>query len=503
MYVVFQPKSKSSLGGDALFLTASRVLVSLLGLVTSMLLARFRTLAEYGTYTQLIMVVDLISTLLLLGLPNSVNYFLAKAENEEKRRRFMSVYLTLSLVLSLLITGCAYGALPLIIDYFENPLIRQFAYVFVAYPWSSLMINSLGNTCVVCGRANRLIYFNFTQSLLSIFLLLAAKVWTVPFEIYLQAQMGLMVALAVAAILWIRHMVGPLRPSLDLPLIKQLFIFSIPIGLAGSVGTLNGELDKLVIGHFFSTEEFAIFSNAAKQLPVTMLTESLTAVLLPCLVRLLSAGRNKDAVRVWGNSINLAFCFMCLVAGGLIVFAPDVMYLFYSAKYVTPAGVAVFRIYSTVLLLRFTYWGIVLNATGKTKFILYSSLASLGLNLAGNVALYYLLGFIGPAVSTVLCTFIVSFIQLWFTVHHLKLSIRQVFPWRDMGMRLGQTIVLGSVFWMIKYLFLPSGSGTLSILVALLLGGIWAIIYAVLNLNFIRQNWIALNRQEEEIIAED
>ena len=105
--------------------------------------------------------------------------------------------------------------------------------------------------------------------------------------------------------------------------------------------------------------------------------------------------------------------------------------------------------------------------------------------------------------STVLCTFIVSFIQLWFTVHHLKLSIRQVFPWRDMGMRLGQTIVLGSVFWMIKYLFIPSGSGTLSILVALLLGGIWAIIYAVLNLNFIRQNWIALNRQEEEIIAED
>lgn len=489
---------KSSLGADALVLTVSRVMVSLLGLVTSMLLARFRTLEEYGTYSQIIMVVDLISTILLLGLPNSVNYFLAKAETAEQRQKFMSVYMFLCLLMSMIITACAYAALPLITVYFDNPLIRNFAYVFAVYPWSSLMMNSLGNTCVVCGRANRLMFFNLTQSLLSIALLLSAKLLSIPFNVYLRLQMGLLFLLAVAAVVWIRRMIGPMGICLDRKLIRTIFAFSIPIGLAGAVGTLNTELDKLVIGRFFSTEQYAIFANAAKQLPVTMLTDSLTAVLLPCMVRLLKDDRKEDAVKVWGNSINLAFCFMCLVAGGLFVFAPDVMNLFYSAKYVTPEGVAVFRIYTSILLFRFTYWGIVLNATGKTKFILYSSIVSMVLNMIGNVALYYALGFVGPAVSTLLTTAVIALAQLLFTSKEMGIGLRRIFPWRDMAVCLVETVVFGSVFWLIKRLLVSYADSVLSIVTAVLLGAVWTGIYAVINRSLIRSNWIGLNRKETD-----
>lgn len=491
-------KTKSSLGGDALVLTVSRIMVSLLGLVTSMLLARFRTLEEYGTYSQIIMVADLISTILLMGLPNSVNYFLAKADTEEARRKFMSVYLFLCLFLSLMITACAYATLPLIITYFKNPLIRNFAYVFIAYPWSSLMINSLGNTCVVCGRANRLIFFNIAQSLLSILLLVVAKLSAIPFSVYLMLHMGLLVLLAVAAVLWIRRMIGPMRLCIDFPFVRKVFAFSIPIGLAGAVGTLNTELDKLVIGRFFSTEQYAIFANAAKQLPVTMLTSSLTAVLLPCMVRLLGKGQRKETVKVWGSSINVAFCFMCLVAGGMFVFAPDVMSLFYSAKYATPEGVMVFRIYTSILLFRFTYWGIVLNATGRTKFILYSSIASMAMNLVGNVALYYVFGFSGPAISTFLATAVISFVQLAFTTRQLDTKMHEIFPWRDMGIRLLQTVLLGGAFWVIKNCLLPTSTDAGSIILAVVLGVVWAAIYGLLNLRFIRRNWVELNSNKGE-----
>lgn len=491
-------KIKSSLGADALVLTVSRVMVSLLGLVTTMLLARFRTLEEYGTYSQIIMVVDLISTILLMGLPNSVNYFLAKAEKEEDRRKFMSVYLFLCLLLSLAITACAYAALPLVITYFNNPLIRNFAYVFIAYPWSSLMINSLSNTCVVCGRANRLIFFNITQSLLSIALLLVAKIFTIPFRVYLMLHMGLLVLLAVAAVVWIRRMVGPMRLCFDFSFVRKIFAFSIPIGLAGAVGTLNTELDKLVIGRFFSTEEYAIFANAAKQLPVTMLTDSLTAVLLPCMVRLLGRGQKKDAIKIWGNSINIAFCFMCLVAGGLIVFAPDVMSLFYSTKYATSEGVAVFRIYSLVLLLRFTYWGIVLNATGKTQFILYSSIGSMALNLVGNVALYYILGFIGPAVSTLLVIIAISVLQLLFTARELGTSLLHIFPWKDMARLLIQTACMGAVFWLVRNLIFRNLGESAGVMSAIGLGCVWGILYAFVNRKMLVSNWTALNQHRVE-----
>lgn len=484
---------KSTLGGDAITLTVSRVLVSLLGLVTSMLLARFRTLEEYGTYSQIIMVTDLLSTALLLGLPNSVNYFLAKAEKAEDRQRFMSAYLTLSLLLSLLITGCALAALPLIVSYFDNPLITNFAYVFAAYPWCSLMGNSLGNVCVVYGRANRLIFFNLAQSVCSILLLLVAKVLDIPFGTYLKLQMLLLVLRAMVAIVWIRRLVGPLRPNLSRSLIREIFVFSIPMGLASVVGTLNVELDKLVIGRFFSTEEFAVFTNAAKQLPVTLLTDSLTAVLLPCIVRLMKEDKKEAVVKVWGNAIQIAFCVMCLIAGGLFVFAPDVMTLFYSAKYVTPEGVAVFRIYTATLLLRFTYWGIVLNATGKTKFILYSSIASMVLNLVGNIGLYYVLGFVGPAVSTMAAAVAISLFQLLFTAKILNTTIAYIYPWKSMLWFLLQTIFLGGIFGAVRHLYAQYLDSAQVIILSIVSGCVWAAMYIWLNRKSIRKNWNELN----------
>ncbi len=487
------PNRKSTLGGDAITLTVSRVLVSLLGMVTSMLLARFRTLEEYGTYSQIIMVADLLSTTLLLGLPNSVNYFLAKAENKEDHQRFMSVYLTLSLLLSMVITACAFAALPIIVAYFNNPMITGFAYVFAAYPWSSLMINSLGNTCVVYGKANRLIFFNLAQSVCSIMLLLVAKLFGIPFSTYLVLQMVLLVLLALAAILWIWHMVGSLRLSLNRSLIKQIFIFSIPMGLASVVGTLNVELDKLVIGRFFTTQEYAIFTNAAKQLPVTVLTDSLTAVLLPCIVRLMKENRKDDVVKVWGNAIQIAFCVMCLIAGGLFVFAPDVMTLFYSAKYATPDGVAVFRVYTATLLLRFTYWGIVLNATGKTKFILYSSIASMLLNLLGNVGMYYAFGFVGPAVSTMVVIVVISVLQLLFTAKMLGTTIASIFPWKSMLRFLLQTVLIGGVFGVLRHLYVQYISTTQVLVLSVVSGCLWTAVYVWINRRVVLKNWSQLN----------
>ena len=115
---------------------------------------------------------------------------------------------------------------------------------------------------------------------------------------------------AVFAVLWIRRMSSGFKFSFDPKLLKAIFAFSIPIGLASSVGTINAELDKLIIGKFFSTEQYAIFANASKTLPVTILATSLTTVLMPKMVRLLKDNKNQDAISLWGHSINISFCVM-------------------------------------------------------------------------------------------------------------------------------------------------------------------------------------------------
>ena len=228
--------NKSSVGKNAMILTGSKVLVSMLGVITAMLLARFRTLEEYGTYSQVLMIADLVSSILLLGLPNSINYFLAKEDEREKRQKFLSVYYTLSTIMTIVIALCLLLALPLIIRYFNNSLIEKFAYVFAVYPWASLMINSLSNACVVYGKMRKLLYFNMAQSIITLSILLFAKWMDLSFQMYMYLYMASLLVFAVISILWVRNFAGAFSLGLDVDFIRKIFVFSIPIGLASVVG---------------------------------------------------------------------------------------------------------------------------------------------------------------------------------------------------------------------------------------------------------------------------
>ena len=468
-------------------------MVSIIGFITAMLLARFRTLSEYGTYSQVIMVADLVSSLLLLGIPNSINYFLAKADTPEQRRSFLSVYTTLSTILSIIIGLCLYFAMPLIINHFKNPFIKDIAYVFAVYPWSSMFISSIGNVCVVYGKANRLVIFNIINAVAVLAVLCIAKIFDMTFHHYMLMYMGVLFIFAVIGIVWSRKLAGGLRISLDFAIIKNIFIFSIPIGLASMVGTISVHLNKLVIGYFFSTDEYAIFANAAKELPFTMVSMSITAVLLPQLVRMLKTGDHKGAVELWSHAIKISLCFMCLVAAGMFVFAPDALSFMYSEKYVTPGSIAIFRIYSCILIFRAIYWGIILNATGNTKFILYSSLITLALNFVGNFAFFYILGFIGPAVSTIITSIFMCFVQLKFTTKLIKIPFKDIFPWKSMARLIIITIGLAVIFAIIKYVFLNDFPRSQSILISVGLGVLWTLIYVLINLKFIKSSWRSLN----------
>lgn len=488
----------SSIGWDAAYLTGSKLLVALIGVVTSMLLARFRTLDEYGTYSQLILVTDLVSSLLLLGVPNSISFFLAKANSNEEKQNFLSVYLTLSTLLTAIIGVCLFLAMPLIIEYFDNPMIQTFAYIFAVYPWASIMINSIGNTCIVYGKATKLIYFNILNVLTTLCILIIAKYLNWSFQDYMVAYMISLFVFACIGVGWIRKMAGRLWASLDWQLVKDIMKFSLPMGLAAIVGTLNVELDKLVIAGFFSTDEYAIFANAAKEMPVTMVTVSLTAVLLPQMVRFFKRENISQAIEMWGHAVELSLGFMCFVVGVFFVFAPDIISLFYSEKYVTPDAVIVFRIYSSILLFRAIYWGIVLNATGYTKFIFYSSIMTLLLNLVGNVILYYLFGFVGPAIATLLVTAIMAFIQLQFTSKLINVSILRIFPWKNMLMLLAETVFFCLIFAIVKYYVIGDYIRATSIIISIGLGVIWAILYILINYKSIKRNWQSLNNYRFE-----
>ena len=483
-------KRKSSLGGDALRLTLSKVITLCISMACTMLLSRFRTIEEYGTYSQLLLVVNLFTSLLMLGLPNSINYFLARAENEREKQDYLSVYYTLSTLLSIIMGAVLVLAIPLIESYFKNPALRNFLFFLAVYPWANVISSSIENILIVYQKTRFMMAYRFVNSVCLLGVVLVTQWMCWGFYAYMQLYLLVFCLFAVSVYVIASRLCGGIRVLFDRIWIRAIFEFSLPIGLATVVGTLNVEIDKLLIGRLMDTETMAIYTNAARELPVTIVASSITAVLLPKVTRMLKDDEVRGVVRLWGNATELSLSLIALIVAGVFTYAEDVMTLLYSEKYLP--GLSVFRIYTLVLLLRCTYFGMILSAKGKSKGIMYSSIASLVLNVILNPLFYFWLGMVGPAIATFLSLLIVLLAQLVFSAKYLDISFAEIFPWKKLGGIILINVAFALCFVQIKWL-IPLETVLTSLGESLLLGSVWSVLYFLALRHRLLAAWQGLN----------
>jgi O-antigen/teichoic acid export membrane protein len=480
----------NNIGRDAAILTVSKIITILISTISAMLLSRFRTLDEYGTYSQLIMLTILASSLFTLGLPSSMNFFLARTDIPAKRRRLLSVFYSLYTIISVVIGIALVLTVPLSGSYFKNPALGSFAFFLAVFPWTSVIISSISNVLVVYGRTKKLMLLNIVNSLVSLSAIILVQIFRWSFKEYLIIYLIGQSLVAVWVYVIVYKLEGYLCFSLDKSAIKAILIYSIPIGLAALVGTISIEIDKLMIGRFFDTKALAIYANAGKELPLTIVSASFTSVLLPQLARKLKDGDVNGVIDLWGYSIRLSYIIICFFTMACIVFAPQIISVLYSNKYLP--GVGVFRIYSLVMLLRVTYFGIILNSVGKTKFILYCSIASLILNAALNYLFYLAFGFVGPALATLISIGFINGMQLIVSAKVLHIEFRKLFPWNSLGKTTLINIVVGGfLFILTKLLNLRTDAkGNIA---AIALGIIAMFIYALFSKHNFLNLWHRLN----------
>ena len=476
-------------------LTGAKIVTQLISLLSIMLLSRFRSLQEYGTYSQMLLAINLIITIFMVGLPNSINYFLARAESEEERKKFLSTYYFMSTLLGALSGIILVFSIPLLIDYFRNPMIETFWYLLMVMPWTQIVLSSIDNVLIVYGQMHRLTFFKvFCGSVtLACILIVQACGWT--FKEYLILYLIGQIFCALCVYWFVNHLEGRLPIKLEKNYLKVVFTFSIPLALGSVMGTLKTELDKLMVSLFFSTEEVAVYTNSAKELPVTIIASSFTAILLPQITRLVSKSRIKEAVELWKETILLSFTFMCFFVAGIVTYAPDVIKLLYSDKYLS--GVTIFRVYSFILLFRTTYFGMFLNAIGKTKFLFYSSVIILGIDGVLNYIGIKYFGIVGPALGTVLTTVVSAFITLVFTSNTISVSLKNLFPWKGLAKILSLNILFSVSFWGLKVIC-PVDKYLDSVLESLILGFVWGMVYLAVTWKYIKQKWNYLNNKNVE-----
>ncbi len=72
-----------------------------------------------------------------------------------------------------------------------------------------------------------------------------------------------------------------------------------------------------------------------------------------------------------------------------------------------------------------------------------------------------------------------------------------------MGKNLVQTVVFGAVFWLIKNMILGDFTGNISIIISVGLGGLWGVIFVLLNFKKLLSNWKQLNSYKTAVSDEE
>ena len=264
--------------------------------------------------------------------------------------------------------------------------------------------------------------------------------------------------------------------------VKEIIKFCVPMGVYVLTNSLSRDIDKVCIAYFAGTEKLAIYTNCSTILPVDIISAAFLTVVIPIMTRLISSREYQKSSQLFSYYIQLGYLTTLTFSAAIFTLSSETISFLYGNKYLS--GQPVFLLYMLVSGLRFASLSLVLSANGETKKLMYISVLGLVANLCMNIFLFYILGFIGPAVATVLITIVTIVILLHNSVKVLKCNINDVLNYRQVIKYLAKLIPTCLVFRLIanamNSLHFPGG-GTL----ILSTGGICAVMF-ILNGNEVK-----------------
>ncbi|MCK9584745.1 MAG: oligosaccharide flippase family protein [Candidatus Cloacimonetes bacterium] len=410
------------------------VLKSIIGIV----LARMLSLQDYGSYRQLFLIYTSFSTILLVGLPQTMLYFIPKLKLDQEKSQYICRIVDFISVL-----GMIFGLLILIFGgeiaaRFANPELKKLLLLFAAYP-VFMFVNQIYSFIMLgLKRTQSAMRFSLLAASCDLILILGVAVLT------RDLTMIVLAVLLSAFIQWVyvRWQLRAYSSSYqwDPDFYKAQLRYSLPLGLSSIIGILAIQLDKFVISGVFTPAQFAVFSIGAMELPfIGILNYSVNSVILP---HLSASGEKSEALRVYRGSIRKNALLIFPVAVLSFILATDVLTLLYGSDYA--AATPYFRVYLGILLVRIASYGVIFQALGKTKYILYNAIFTLVGNLILNLILVRTaLGMMGPAVATVIITYASTALYLWWIHRKLSMDLNLMFPWLQLGRTMFAALLAG------------------------------------------------------------
>jgi O-antigen/teichoic acid export membrane protein len=433
-----------------LIITLGRSIERIVLLFMSIILSRYLSQDDFGTYRQVFLITGLIMTIFTFGIPHSINYFIPQF-NKERQKSFIAQTIIFQIFLGFFSAIILWFGADFIANLFDNPNLMKFLKFFALYPIFSLPAMSYSNIFICINKAKLSGILSPTFGLIKFFLIFL----TVLLNLSIESIFIVIILFTIIQLLLILFIIFKVFYGIKFKLSFDDFIvqikFAMPIGVSSILGIVIVKVDQIMISSYFSVEEYAIYSIGTLEIPfINILTAAAMAILTPYLVQQYKNNRMDLFVKKWNSSLLKISYIVFPVSIFFIFFSQETIILLYSNKYA--ASASIFKIYLFRLLVKITFFGHILLALGKSKIIFTYTLVTLIVNIILNFLFIKIFGFTGPAIASVFSVFLISLLQLNKISKIIKIKFSQIWSWKKLFLILFISIICGCISSFIKLL---------------------------------------------------
>jgi len=429
-------------------------------LVSSIVFTRYLTKADYGTFLQIMLVLNTTKLISFMGLPQSIYYFYHTVAD---RSKFILNNTLIVILISGSASGFVYWIIGNIAGWFDNPGISEFA-ILVALLIYFNCASIIREPILISHRAlnlNALITF-ISSSLLFAPAILAA-IYGAGIKKILEVMLVCtvidhLIYLGIISMLFVsernkRKKISKSSKRNNVSLMSQLR-YALPIGFSSYLSIIGTQIDQYIISIFFTPSDYAVYSRGAIKIPfLSTIPFTVNDILMP---KYVEAYRNNDTqtfLKYFHLGIEKVAKINFLVFGFLFATASSLITLFFTEAYL--GATWVFRCYLFSLILGVAVTGLIPRASGKTNCIVISTIIYLTTNIIFSILFVKIIGAVGAALATIIASIIAGSYIISKSCKILNVTINRIFPWKFLFQLLSVSILASLPVYIIENSYQP------------------------------------------------
>ena len=232
-----------------------------------------------------------------------------------------------------------------------------------------------------------------------------------------------LLSLVVSLLLLIIFLRKEISFNFDWPILKNLLSYSVHLLSASFLFLMTNLVDRYLILHYYSLDEIGIYAIGVKiSSLIGLATGAFTVAWFPIAMKIKD---NENAKTTYKNVHNLYVLLGTVVLFALFIFRKELILIF------APDYMDSYRIISILCLFLMVHgtifiYGLGLHIKNKTKYLTYSSLVSVIINIISSVILVHYVGLDGIAWGTLIGSSIWVIIQYQLCNKHYKIPYNYI-----------------------------------------------------------------------------